>query len=239
MKFKILPLVFTFLLINLCGNDLMAQLKIGNNPATIEATSNLEVEASDGRKFKIDKTTGTVTIKDGSQENEKVLVSDAEGNARWRLLTPSNLSAFPFLLAAGAATGPLTNGERVYLSFPSLMWAQGGFHIPLSGVYNVLYEGKYNVETSLTIENSEGCTGTSLMGIEVNPVYSGVLSEYAVLDERLAPVYQDRYILKATVLTNLMPNSNLSFSILPNIKSPQDGCVVKVLGGEFKISYLP
>jgi hypothetical protein len=42
-----------------------AQVKIGTNPTTIEATSNLEVEASTtGRKVKVDKTTGQVTIAD-------------------------------------------------------------------------------------------------------------------------------------------------------------------------------
>jgi hypothetical protein len=46
-----------------------AQVKIGTNPTTIEPNSNLEVEASTpGRKMKVDKTTGQVTITDAPEK---------------------------------------------------------------------------------------------------------------------------------------------------------------------------
>jgi len=62
-----------------------AQVKIGTNPTTIEPNSNLEVEASTpGRKTKIDKTTGQVTITDGTEGAGKVLTSDAAGGASWQ-----------------------------------------------------------------------------------------------------------------------------------------------------------
>lgn len=59
--------------------------KIGTNPTTIESNSNLEVEASTpGRKMKVDKTTGQVSITDGTGEAGKVLTSDATGRANWK-----------------------------------------------------------------------------------------------------------------------------------------------------------
>lgn len=67
-----------------------AQVKIGTNPTTIEPTSNLEVEAATaGRKVKVDKTTGQLTIKDGTEGTEKILTSDAVGGASWK--TPGTL----------------------------------------------------------------------------------------------------------------------------------------------------
>jgi hypothetical protein len=62
-----------------------AQVKIGSNPTTIDPNSNLEVEASTpGRKVKIDKTTGQITIADGTQGEGKILSSDANGAASWQ-----------------------------------------------------------------------------------------------------------------------------------------------------------
>lgn len=45
-----------------------AQVKIGANPATIGTSSNLEVESTNGNKTIINKTTGQLTIQDGTQE---------------------------------------------------------------------------------------------------------------------------------------------------------------------------
>jgi hypothetical protein len=96
-----------------------AQMKIGTNSTNIEPSSNLEVEAStSGRKFKVDKTTGQLTIADGTQANNSVLISDADGKTKWTRLDPSNLLTFPRMTATGANTGPLVNGERINLSYP-------------------------------------------------------------------------------------------------------------------------
>jgi hypothetical protein len=68
-----------------------AQVKIGTNPTAIEANSNLEVEASTaGRKVKVDKTSGQVTIADGTQGAGKVLTSDVNGGASWQNGVPCN-----------------------------------------------------------------------------------------------------------------------------------------------------
>lgn len=216
-----------------------AQMKIGTNATNIEPSSNLEVEASiSGRKFKIDKTTGQLTIVDGTQANNSVLVSDADGNTKWARLDPSNLLSFPRLEAYGAKTGPLVNGERVNLNY---LWMLGGtgFHIPANGTYKALYTGLYRIETRLTIENSAGCTGASFLGLEVNLIRNGATNTSPIIDEKLTPVFEDRYITTVSTQTSLLSGDYTSFSILPTIKSPQTGCEVKVVEGTYSINYVP
>lgn len=67
------------------SSSAFAQVKIGSNPTSINAANNLEVEAATaGNKVSVDKTTGKVTIADGSQANESILTSDANGVATWK-----------------------------------------------------------------------------------------------------------------------------------------------------------
>jgi hypothetical protein len=75
-----------FITVFVAGSSaVFAQVKIGTNPTTIEPTSNLEVEAStSGRKVKVDKTTGQLTVKDGTEGVDKILTSDAVGGASWK-----------------------------------------------------------------------------------------------------------------------------------------------------------
>ncbi|WP_375448420.1 hypothetical protein [uncultured Fibrella sp.] len=73
-------------------NATHAQVKVGSNYTTIGPTSNLEVEAATsgtattGNKFMVNKTTGQVTIQDGTQGPGKVLTSDANGGSSWQSL---------------------------------------------------------------------------------------------------------------------------------------------------------
>jgi hypothetical protein len=81
---KVTSALFTAALL-LGSSVAFAQVKIGSNPTTIEPNSNLEVEASTaGRKMKVDKTTGQVTITDGTQGTGKVFTSDANGGGSWQ-----------------------------------------------------------------------------------------------------------------------------------------------------------
>lgn len=67
------------------SSTLFAQVKIGTNPTTIDPANNLEVESSTaGNKVSINKTTGKLTIADGSQGAAKILTSDANGTATWQ-----------------------------------------------------------------------------------------------------------------------------------------------------------
>jgi hypothetical protein len=72
------------------SSTVFAQLKIGTNPTTIEPSSSLEVEGSTaGRKMKVDKTTGKVSIADGTEGSGKVFTSDAVGGGSWQATGPS------------------------------------------------------------------------------------------------------------------------------------------------------
>lgn len=63
--------------------DLFAQVKIGTNPTQIETSSNLELETlgAGSHKVKVDKVSGQLTIKDGTEGAGKILTSDAAGGA--------------------------------------------------------------------------------------------------------------------------------------------------------------
>ncbi len=67
----------------LLGTLAHAQVKIGSNPGTIGSSSNLEIEASNGNKTSINKSTGQVTIADGTQGAGRIFTSDANGNGSW------------------------------------------------------------------------------------------------------------------------------------------------------------
>lgn len=83
--FKTLVTTAFFAVTILFSFSVFAQVKIGTNPTTIDPNSNLEVEASTaGRKMKVDKTTGQLTIQDGTQAAGRVFTSDANGNGSWQ-----------------------------------------------------------------------------------------------------------------------------------------------------------
>jgi hypothetical protein len=116
-----------------------AQVKIGTNPTVIEATSNLEVEASTaGRKVKVNKTTGQMTIADGTQGDKKILTSDANGGASWQPAIQNTDVALSVL----AATQNITNGART-MDFASVEFDKGAnfnvttneFTAPSAGYY--------------------------------------------------------------------------------------------------------
>lgn len=77
------------------SSALFAQVKIGTNPTSINPANNLEVEASTtGRKTSIDKTSGQVTIKDGTEGDKKILTSDPNGAASWKAMKLTSITSF-------------------------------------------------------------------------------------------------------------------------------------------------
>ncbi|MCF0054855.1 hypothetical protein [Dyadobacter sp. CY356] len=84
-RVKYLSISFYTTVMFFSASSLFAQVKIGTNPTTINAANNLEVEASTtGRKTSIDKTTGQVTIADGTQKAGRVFTSDTNGGGSWQ-----------------------------------------------------------------------------------------------------------------------------------------------------------
>jgi hypothetical protein len=104
-----------------------AQVKIGTNPTTIEPNSNLEVEASTpGRKTKIDKTTGQVTITDGTEGAGKVLTSDAVGGTSWQ-----------YPLSGSMVNGTTGNNVHIDNSAANTYYSGGSITFPKAGTYMV------------------------------------------------------------------------------------------------------
>jgi hypothetical protein len=113
-------------LLLLASSSIFAQVKIGTNPTTIESSSNLEVEAStSGRKMKVDKVTGQVTIADGTEGAGKVLTSDTTGGTSWQ--NP---------LSGSMVSG--TTGSVVAVTNSSgIVYSGGSITFPKAGTYMV------------------------------------------------------------------------------------------------------
>lgn len=93
-----------------------AQVKIGTNPTVVDPANNLEVESSTtGNKVSVNKTTGKVTIADGSQGTGKILTSDANGEASWQTTGSQNS---PVLFnTTNTANQVITSGTNAYVDF--------------------------------------------------------------------------------------------------------------------------
>ncbi|WP_254411172.1 C1q-like domain-containing protein [Dyadobacter diqingensis] len=128
------------------STSLFAQVKIGTNPTTINPANNLEVESSTvGNKVSVDKTTGKVTIADGSQGNGKVLTSDANGVATWQTkeVLCSSFDVYHNAQQIIPINDPndftyttLIPNTETYDANNSYNQATGEFTVPESGFYN-------------------------------------------------------------------------------------------------------
>ncbi|WP_051350036.1 hypothetical protein [Dyadobacter alkalitolerans] len=164
---KITSVLFVAALL-LGSSAVFAQVKIGTNPATIEPNSNLEVEASTpGRKTKIDKTTGQVTITDGTEGAGKVLTSDAAGGASWQ--NP---------LAGTMING--TTGEIVNFSTGAIeqKYSGGSITLPKAGTYMVYARwATYTAATTHPIPN-HAFINTALSSSASTYVQEGIAAEW-------------------------------------------------------------
>ncbi|WP_254560995.1 hypothetical protein [Dyadobacter diqingensis] len=140
----------------LSSSAVFAQVKIGTNPTVIDPANNLEVEASTaGRKTSVDKTTGQVTIKDGTEGTAKVLTSDANGVASWQNLTAPDAPVI-FTVEKSGGIQALPNGSIVKSDFVTSTLDKNGsfdltsdsFTIPANGT------GYYQI-ASLVITNGK------------------------------------------------------------------------------------
>ena len=123
------------------ATTLFAQVKIGANPTVINADNNLEVEASTtGRKTSIDKTTGQVTIADGTQKAGRVFTTDGNGAGSWQA----------GLLFAGYATSQSVGQDNAGTTIdiipefdPESAWdnTTKEYSIPEAGYYSISFSG--------------------------------------------------------------------------------------------------
>ncbi len=137
----------------LAASNVFAQVKIGTNPTTIEPNSNLEVEASTpGRKMKVDKTTGQVSIADGTEGAGKTFTSDAVGGGSWQSVS---------LTAFAASQGGRENfpqspntGLLGTITFPGETTDPTNSFTPSTGTFVTPADGYYVLFGSTQFDNS-------------------------------------------------------------------------------------
>jgi hypothetical protein len=94
-----------------------AQVKIGLNPTVINPNANLEVEAATtGRKMMVNKTSGQVTIADGTEGDGKVFTSNASGDGSWKIHKTTEV--FSFGQTAGVVMAIPGSASFVRCNFP-------------------------------------------------------------------------------------------------------------------------
>jgi len=157
------------------GPSVFAQVKIGANPTVINTANNLEVESADpAKKVSIDKTTGKVTIADGSQGVAKVLTSDAAGVATW---TTPTVQDSPVMFSVYNTANQVANynviskvdfGAKYFDKNINFDLTNDNFTIPAGG------EGTYQFTTTYASLNN----GNYVKGIYVAIYVNNVLSRY-------------------------------------------------------------
>lgn len=136
------------------------QVKIGANPGLIGTNSSLEVEATNGNKFIVDKNNGQVTIQDGTQGTDKVLVSDADGNAGWKSLADVKVpvtvflgnSTDPMLVTASGAAAVGSRAPIVPAAGYTSNWntALKAWVVPVAGYYRTEFTSRFSTSATGT-----------------------------------------------------------------------------------------
>ena len=168
----------------LASSNVFAQVKIGTNPTTIEPNSNLEVEASTaGRKMKVDKTTGQVSIADGTQGAGKVFTSDANGGGSWQ---SGGAGCASFDAAGSTTTTPVVNTgvfTPTKLIANNISYSPSGAYNSTTGEYTIPENGFYLFHGSVgTYDIATGTTGARNTTIQLVSTLKGLLS-YSVIAE--------------------------------------------------------
>jgi hypothetical protein len=153
-----------------------AQVKIGSNPTTIDPNNNLEVEASTpGRKTAINKTTGQMTITDGTQGAGKVFTSDANGGGSWQAAGPS-----VYVEASNAGAQTIIGGSEFNrIVMPTEIIDIGNNYDPATSQFTVPTTGYYMVMGRTTKANTNNVDAHQLSFVlRVN----GTLATQDILD---------------------------------------------------------
>lgn len=220
------------------SSALIAQVKIGTNPTTINAANNLEVEASTaGRVTSVNKTTGQVTVKDGTEGVDKVFTSDANGGASWQKVTSASIAALPKAKIEGGSTSDFVSGALQEVAFSSSTYAVGGATMVGNGI-QVPVAGHYLFHSQIGLTNSAPCTGLSTASSAVVLLINGVFTSTAA-DDKLTARYEDNFVLPLTTLVYLNANDIVTVRAFTNSFNPQPGCNTKVTSGQMLVTYQP
>ncbi|MGN7886216.1 hypothetical protein ACN9ML_01910 [Dyadobacter endophyticus] len=148
-----------------------AQVKIGTNPTTIEPNSNLEVEASTpGRKTKVDKTTGQVTITDGTEGAGKVLTSDAVGGTAWQ-----------YPLSGAMVNGTLGNQITVATGAGTQTYSGASITLPRAGTYMVTARWMTPTAATTYPAGNQAFINTALSTSSSTYLEAGIATEWVVI----------------------------------------------------------
>ncbi|WP_025763405.1 hypothetical protein [Dyadobacter tibetensis] len=160
------------------GTTLFAQVKIGANPSTINPANNLEIEASTaGRAVAVDKTTGKVTIKDGSEGNEKVLTSDANGVATWQV---NGNACSSFEASRSTSQNVVISGGVTTLIADTESYDPNNAYDPSTGQYTIPSDGFYIFNTLASNILSSTTARTTTM--DIHSANRGVLTNMSEPD---------------------------------------------------------
>ncbi|MCY7356353.1 MAG: hypothetical protein LH609_02595 [Rudanella sp.] len=202
------PAAFGLLLaLMLLGSAANAQVKIGANAKTIGASSNLEVEAANGNKTIVDKATGQVTIKDGTQGANKVLTSDANGGSSWQSLTTQRIPETVWIGEQSSADYVVTRfaGFDVLKDRIPLIPRAGSLpgYDPTTKKYTIQQSGYYRIHIgalligTLTAAQAPNTTAVLYMGT------FSVLQKYDNINSGTGPVlstFWEAYMPAGTVV---------------------------------------
>ncbi|WP_254411169.1 hypothetical protein [Dyadobacter diqingensis] len=203
------------------SSSLFAQVKIGTNPTTINPANNLEVEASTtGRKTSVNKTTGQVTVKDGTEGTDKVFTSDANGGASWQT------KELPKGKLIGGVTTWLVPGIDTDVTFPSLQYSVGGITKVGNGI-RVSVSGYYLVQSTAVIRSATGnpgvtaCNGTSTAATYINLLVDG--TAYFAANDKVSARWDSNTTLVISTLAYINANSVFTLQVRNNVYNNSDG----------------
>jgi hypothetical protein len=129
----------------LIATEADAQVKIGTNPTVIDLNNNLEVEASTAnRKTFINKTSGQVTIKDGTEGATKVFTSDANGGGSWQAPGVQNTPVIVFERRSGSpfqTLPPEANNAITKVNFTTEVFDKGNDFNSATDTFTVPADG--------------------------------------------------------------------------------------------------
>jgi hypothetical protein len=123
-----------------------AQVKVGSNPTTINANSNLEVEAANGKKVQVKKDVGTMVIENtpSGALTDSIMTIDATGNvkAMSRTALTAPVAIRPYLRLRGSMPAMTTGANVIVTNLPANLQnkitytpGNGQMRITEAGVY--------------------------------------------------------------------------------------------------------
>ncbi|OJV20508.1 MAG: hypothetical protein BGO21_07980 [Dyadobacter sp. 50-39] len=199
----------------LLGSTCYAQVKIGTNPTSIDGNANLEVEASTiGRKVSVHKTTGKVTIKDGTEGAAKVLTSDAGGNAEWKDIPIRDQKVEYAFRARNDVAVDVQTGSNTYVyegydlktETAGNRFNTGDRFNFTSGVFTALKKGYYLFNAGIRVDIKNGTTpGSHQVTASVKrrsadgtfSDYRGIVNETELVNGKYSYNVSTLYLLEA------------------------------------------